>query len=98
MVSFSLLPYSRSYSELIDPTFAQRFGDGSNSNVSDRLKTLRQRGTVDAYVREFEALVAQIPNLFEVQLLGCFLGASNAQSFIVYAHVFVIYLTLCLNE
>lgn len=40
----------------------------------ERLTTLRQTGSLEEYIQEFEALVAQVTNTSEEQLLGYFLG------------------------
>lgn len=59
----------------LTPLMLQRFGEGSKDNVFERLKTLKQEESVDVYLREFEILVAQIPDPSEEQMLGYFLGS-----------------------
>ena len=51
-----------------------RFGGGFRGSVFERLATLRQEGTVEEFVREFEILMGQTKEVPEEQVLGYFLA------------------------
>ena len=50
-----------------------------DSNVYKKLKILRQVGPIDDYLREFEALMVQITNPCDDQLLGYFMAGLKLQ-------------------
>ena len=50
-----------------------RYGGHGEGDVYEQLTELRQGGTVDEYITEFEYLIAQIPKLPDKQFLGYFL-------------------------
>jgi hypothetical protein len=50
-----------------------RYGGHGDGDVYEQLKELKQGGTVDEYITEFEYLTAQIPRLPDKQFLGYFL-------------------------
>jgi len=52
----------------------RRFGGKERNSVFERLARLKQDGRVEEYVKEFEILVGQIPNITKEQLLRYFLG------------------------
>ncbi|MCH83545.1 RNA-directed DNA polymerase (Reverse transcriptase), partial [Trifolium medium] len=51
----------------------ERYGGRGEGDVYEQLTELRQVGTVDEYIAEFEFLTAQIPKLPDKQFLGYFL-------------------------
>ncbi|MCH79346.1 RNA-directed DNA polymerase (Reverse transcriptase), partial [Trifolium medium] len=51
----------------------ERYGGHGEGDVYEQLTELRQKGTVDEYITDFEYLTAQIPKLHEKQFLGYFL-------------------------
>ncbi|WVY90195.1 hypothetical protein V8G54_035709 [Vigna mungo] len=51
-----------------------RFGEGSRGSVYERLAAIKQVGTVNGYVRDFEVLVGQTTRIPEEQLLGYFMA------------------------
>jgi hypothetical protein len=50
-----------------------RYGGHGDGDVYEQLTDLKQKGTVDEYITEFEYLIAQIPRLPDKQFLGYFL-------------------------
>lgn len=50
-----------------------RYGGHGEGDVYEQLSELKQGGSVDEYITEFEYLIAQIPKLPEKQFLGYFL-------------------------
>ncbi|CAJ2651382.1 unnamed protein product [Trifolium pratense] len=50
-----------------------RYGGHGEGDVYEQLTELKQTGTVDEYITEFEYLIAQIPKLPDKQFLGYFL-------------------------
>lgn len=53
--------------------YLERYGGHGEGDVYEQLTELRQRGSVDDYIAEFEHLTAQIPRLPDKQFLGYFL-------------------------
>lgn len=51
----------------------ERYGGHGDGDVYEQLTELRQEGTVEEYITEFEYLTAQIPKLPDKQFLGYFL-------------------------
>jgi hypothetical protein len=51
----------------------ERYGGHGEGDVYEQLTDLKQEGTVDEYITEFEYLIAQIPKLPEKQFRGYFL-------------------------
>ncbi|MCI34509.1 hypothetical protein A2U01_0055729, partial [Trifolium medium] len=51
----------------------ERYGGLGEGDVYEQLTELRQKGTVEEYIQEFERLTAQIPRLPDKQYLGYFL-------------------------
>ncbi|MCH87096.1 retrotransposon gag protein, partial [Trifolium medium] len=51
----------------------ERYGGHGDGDVYEQLTELRQRGSVEEYITDFEYLTAQIPRLPEKQYLGYFL-------------------------
>ncbi|MCH81241.1 Ty3/gypsy retrotransposon protein, partial [Trifolium medium] len=51
----------------------ERYGGHGEGDVYEQLTELKQDGTVDEYITEFEYLIAQIPKLPEKQFRGYFL-------------------------
>jgi hypothetical protein len=51
----------------------ERYGGNGGGDVYEQLSDLRQRGTIDEYITDFEYLIAQIPRLPEKQFQGYFL-------------------------
>lgn len=49
------------------------FGGGFRGTVFERLATLRQMGTVEEFVRDFEVLTGQTKGIPEEQVMGYFL-------------------------
>ena len=54
--------------------FFDRYGDHHSGNLFTQLKMLRQSGSVDDYVEEFEMLASHIAGITDEQYLGMFLG------------------------
>jgi hypothetical protein len=50
-----------------------RYGGHGDGDVYEQLTDLKQKGTVDEYITDFEYLIAQIPRLPDKQFLGYFL-------------------------
>ncbi|MCI19062.1 hypothetical protein A2U01_0040217, partial [Trifolium medium] len=50
-----------------------RYGGHGEGDVYEQLTELKQGGTVDEYITEFEYLIAQIPKLQDKQFMGYFL-------------------------
>lgn len=50
----------------------RRFGGRERCTVFEKLAAIRQHGSVEDYIQEFERLVAQATELTEEQLLGYF--------------------------
>lgn len=50
-----------------------RYGGHGEGDIYEQLTELKQEGTVEEYITEFEYLTAQIPKLPEKQFLGYFL-------------------------
>ncbi|MCI09995.1 RNA-directed DNA polymerase (Reverse transcriptase), partial [Trifolium medium] len=57
----------------------ERYGGHGDGDVYEQLTELRQSGTVDEYINEFEYLTAQIPRLPDKQYLGYFLHGLKAE-------------------
>ncbi|MCI40084.1 hypothetical protein A2U01_0061316, partial [Trifolium medium] len=51
----------------------ERYGGHGVGDVYEQLTELKQEGTVEEYITEFEYLTAQIPKLPDKQFLGYFL-------------------------
>ncbi|CAJ2658503.1 unnamed protein product [Trifolium pratense] len=51
----------------------ERYGGQGEGDVYEQLTELRQKGSVDDYINDFEYLTAQIPRLPDKQFLGYFL-------------------------
>ena len=51
----------------------ERYGGLGEGDVYEQLSEIRQKGTVEDYIQEFECLTAQIPRLLDKQYLGYFL-------------------------
>lgn len=51
----------------------ERYGGHGDGDVYEQLTELRQRGSVEEYITEFEYLTAQIPRLPDKQFQGYFL-------------------------
>jgi hypothetical protein len=62
--------------ELTWEALMERYGEGG---VYEELTDLKQDGTVDEYITEFEYLIAQIPKLPEKQFRGYFLHGLKAE-------------------
>ena len=54
--------------------FFDRFGDQFSGNLFMQLKMLRQEGSVDEFVEEFEMVASQISGMSTDQYLGLFIG------------------------
>lgn len=50
----------------------ERYGEVSDGNVFEQLSALRQEGSVDEYIEDFERLILQIPHLPTDQYVGYF--------------------------
>jgi hypothetical protein len=55
-----------------------RYGGHGDGDVYEQLTDLKQDGTVEEYINEFEYLTAQIPKLPDKQFLGYFLHGLNS--------------------
>ncbi|PNX88494.1 retrotransposon-related protein, partial [Trifolium pratense] len=51
----------------------ERYGGLGEGDVYEKLTDIRQKGTVEEYIQEFERLTAQIPRIPDKQFLGYFL-------------------------
>ncbi|XP_050906646.1 uncharacterized protein LOC127120280 [Lathyrus oleraceus] len=51
----------------------ERYGGLGEGDVYEKLTEIRQRGTMEEYIQEFERLTSQIPRLPDKQFLGYFL-------------------------
>ncbi|MCH83576.1 RNA-directed DNA polymerase (Reverse transcriptase) [Trifolium medium] len=60
-------------SEKLKEALLGRYGGHGEGDVYEQLTELKQNGSVDDYITEFEYLTAQIPKLPEKQFLGYFL-------------------------
>jgi hypothetical protein len=56
-----------------------RYGGHGEGDVYEQLTELKQGGTVDEYITEFEYLIAQIPKLPDQQFLGYFLHGLKSE-------------------
>ena len=54
--------------------FFDRFGEQFSRNLFMQLKMLRQEGSVDEFVEEFEMVASQISSMMDDQYLGLFVG------------------------
>lgn len=59
--------------EKLRQALLERYGGHGDGDVYEQLTELRQKGTVEEYITEFEYLTAQIPKLPEKQYQGYFL-------------------------
>lgn len=59
--------------EKLREAFLERYGGNNDGDVYEQLTELRQKGTVEEYITEFEHLTAQIPKLPDKQYQGYFL-------------------------
>ncbi|XP_057452951.1 uncharacterized protein LOC130744819 [Lotus japonicus] len=59
--------------ERLREALLERYGGHGDGDVYEQLTELRQRGTVEEYITEFEYLTAQIPKLPDKQFQGYFL-------------------------
>lgn len=59
--------------EELKEALLERYGGHGEGDVYEQLTDLKQEGTIDDYITEFEYLVAQIPRLPEKQYRGYFL-------------------------
>ncbi|MCI11863.1 retrotransposon gag protein, partial [Trifolium medium] len=59
--------------EKLKEALLERYGGHGEGDVYEQLTELRQRGSVDEYINDFEYLTAQIPRLPDKQFLGYFL-------------------------
>ncbi|MCI38305.1 retrotransposon gag protein, partial [Trifolium medium] len=59
--------------ERLKEALLERYGGHGEGDVYEQLKELKQEGSVEEYITEFEYLTAQIPRLPEKQFLGYFL-------------------------
>ncbi|MCI13498.1 retrotransposon gag protein, partial [Trifolium medium] len=59
--------------EQLKEALLERYGGHGEGDVYEQLTELRQKGSVDEYITDFEYLTAQIPRLPEKQYLGYFL-------------------------
>jgi hypothetical protein len=59
--------------EELKEALLERYGGHGEGDVYEQLSDLRQGGTIEDYITEFEYLVAQIPKLPEKQFRGYFL-------------------------
>ncbi|PNY17867.1 hypothetical protein L195_g014621, partial [Trifolium pratense] len=59
--------------EQLKHALLERYGGHGEGDVYEQLTELRQRGSVDDYINDFEYLTAQIPRLPDKQFLGYFL-------------------------
>jgi hypothetical protein len=65
--------------ERLKTALLERFGGHGDGDVYEQLTGLRQRGTVDEYIKEFEYLTAQVPRLIDKQYLGYFLHGLKSE-------------------
>jgi hypothetical protein len=59
--------------ETLKAALLERYGGHGDGDVYEQLTELKQTGSVDEYITEFEYLTAQIPRLLDRQFLGYFL-------------------------
>jgi hypothetical protein len=59
--------------EKLKESLLERYGGNGEGDVYEQLTDLKQRGTVDDYITEFEYLIAQIPKLPDKQFLSYFI-------------------------
>ena len=59
--------------EQLKEALLERYGGHGDGDIYEQLTELRQKGSVDDYITEFEYLTAQIPRLPEKQFQGYFL-------------------------
>ncbi|CAJ2652361.1 unnamed protein product [Trifolium pratense] len=59
--------------ETLKQELLERYGGQGEGDVYEQLTELRQKGSVDDYINDFEYLTAQIPRLPDKQFLGYFL-------------------------
>ncbi|MCI08505.1 retrotransposon gag protein [Trifolium medium] len=59
--------------ERLKDALMERYGGNGEGDVYEQLTELKQRGSVDDYITDFEYLTAQIPRLPDKQFLGYFL-------------------------
>jgi hypothetical protein len=60
--------------EQLKHALLERYGGHGDGDVYEQLTALKQKGSVDDYITEFEYLTAQIPRLPEKQFQGYFLN------------------------
>ena len=51
----------------------RRFGGRERISILERLAKIKQQGSIEDYIQEFEVLVSQAPNVMEEQMLGYFM-------------------------
>ncbi|MCH80314.1 Ty3/gypsy retrotransposon protein, partial [Trifolium medium] len=59
--------------EMLKEALMERYGGHGDGDVYEQLTDLKQEGTIEEYITEFEYLIAQIPKLPEKQFRGHFL-------------------------
>ncbi|MCH82511.1 retrotransposon gag protein [Trifolium medium] len=59
--------------EMLKEALLERYGGHGEGDVYEQLTELKQEGTVEEFITEFEYLIAQIPKLPEKQFRGYFL-------------------------
>ncbi|MCI11312.1 hypothetical protein A2U01_0032412, partial [Trifolium medium] len=57
----------------------ERYGGNGEGDVYEQLSELRQKGTVEEYITDFEYLIAQIPKLPDKQFQGYFLHGLKSE-------------------
>ncbi|MCI08539.1 hypothetical protein A2U01_0029616, partial [Trifolium medium] len=65
--------------ESLKEALMERYGGHGEGDVYEQLTDLKQEGTVEEYITEFEYLIAQIPKLPEKQFCGYFLHGLKSE-------------------
>ena len=65
--------------ENLKEALLERYGGHGDGDVYEQLTELKQEGTVEEYILEFEYLIAQIPKLPGKQFLGYFLHGLKSE-------------------
>ena len=65
--------------ETLQEVLLERYGGHGDGDVYEQLTELKQEGSVEEYITEFEYLIAQIPRLPEKQFQGYFLHGLQSE-------------------
>ncbi|GAU50456.1 hypothetical protein TSUD_373220 [Trifolium subterraneum] len=65
--------------EALKEALLERYGGHGDGDIYEQLTELKQTGTVEDYITEFEYLIAQIPRLPEKQFRGYFLHGLKSE-------------------